>query len=178
MGLGGGVRRFVFSLSCIHPIALNFSKKGSKLTATSQLGIPTANIPVPDKEANHWINTAESGVYFGWAGIRLSPSHPDFPANSDAPLKPSTKILDSSFIPPKCAADIGQEKREEGWGIWPMVMSIGYNPFYKNEVRSAEVHVLHGFRADFYGCEMRLSLVGFIRYVLARGRGERDGGWC
>lgn len=44
-----------------------------------------------------------------------------------------------------------------------MVMSIGFNPFYKNTVRSAEVHVMHGFEKDFYGCEMRISIVGFIR---------------
>lgn len=44
-----------------------------------------------------------------------------------------------------------------------MVMSIGYNPFYKNTVRSAEVHVLHAFAADFYGAHMRLQLLGFIR---------------
>ncbi|KAK1832397.1 hypothetical protein QBC39DRAFT_348596 [Podospora conica] len=44
-----------------------------------------------------------------------------------------------------------------------MVMSIGYNPFFKNAARSAEVHVLHGFGADFYGVPMRLMLLGFIR---------------
>ena len=44
-----------------------------------------------------------------------------------------------------------------------MVMSIGYNPFYKNTIRSAEVHVLHRFEKDFYGCEMRVSILGFIR---------------
>jgi len=44
-----------------------------------------------------------------------------------------------------------------------MVMSIGYNPFYKNTVRSAEVHVLHKFGKDFYGCEMRVSILGYIR---------------
>ena len=47
-----------------------------------------------------------------------------------------------------------------------MVMSIGYNPFYKNTVRSAEVHVLHKFEKDFYGCEMRVAILGFIRKEL------------
>lgn len=50
-----------------------------------------------------------------------------------------------------------------GFTVYPMVMSIGYNPFYKNTVRSAEVHVLHRFGADFYGAEMRLLIAGFIR---------------
>jgi riboflavin kinase len=44
-----------------------------------------------------------------------------------------------------------------------MVMSIGYNPFYKNAVRSAEVHVLHDFEKDFYGSEMAISILGYIR---------------
>lgn len=44
-----------------------------------------------------------------------------------------------------------------------MVMSIGYNPFYKNTIRSAEVHVLDTFTQDFYGAEMAISILGFIR---------------
>jgi riboflavin kinase len=44
-----------------------------------------------------------------------------------------------------------------------MVMSIGFNPFYKNPVRSAEVHVLHEFRKDFYGSQMAISILGYIR---------------
>ena len=44
-----------------------------------------------------------------------------------------------------------------------MVMSIGYNPFYKNTVRSAEVHVLHEFGQDFYGSDMAISILGYIR---------------
>lgn len=53
-----------------------------------------------------------------------------------------------------------------GFSIFPMVMSIGYNPFYKNTVRSAEVHVLHAFTADFYDVHMRLLILGFIREEL------------
>ena len=44
-----------------------------------------------------------------------------------------------------------------------MVMSIGYNPFYGNKVRSAEVHVIERFEKDFYGAEMRVLLMGFVR---------------
>ncbi|OTA59589.1 riboflavin kinase [Hypoxylon sp. EC38] len=56
-----------------------------------------------------------------------------------------------------------QENGPQQWQIYPMVMSIGYNPFYKNTVRSAEVHVLHKFAADFYDAPMRLLILGFIR---------------
>lgn len=47
--------------------------------------------------------------------------------------------------------------------VLPMVMSIGWNPFYKNEVRSVEVHIVHEFERDFYGVEMRLVVLGYIR---------------
>ena len=44
-----------------------------------------------------------------------------------------------------------------------MVMSIGWNPFYKNTVRSVEVHIMHKFATDFYGSHMNLAILGFIR---------------
>ncbi len=105
--------------------------RGSK-----ELGIPTANLPV-DATVTPWIEDIKSGVYFGWASLRLAESHPNYVASEAAAAS--------------------------GFTIYPMVMSIGYNPFYKNTVRSAEVHVLHKFAEDFYGVEMRLLLAGFIR---------------
>jgi len=102
--------------------------RGSK-----ELGIPTANLPV-DSSLTPWISSLPSGIYFGWASLRLAVSHPD------------------------CAPAAGSE-----YSVFPMVMSVGYNPFYKNTVRSAEVHVLHKFGADFYGADMRLLIAGFIR---------------
>jgi len=47
--------------------------------------------------------------------------------------------------------------------VYPMVMSIGWNPFYKNTVRSVEVHIMHDFKRDFYGSHMNLAILGFIR---------------
>lgn len=44
-----------------------------------------------------------------------------------------------------------------------MVMSIGWNPFYKNTVRSVEVHIMHEFASDFYGAHLNLVILGFIR---------------
>ncbi|ROW08452.1 hypothetical protein VMCG_03166 [Cytospora schulzeri] len=106
----------------------------------TQLGIPTANLPV-DATVNPWISDAKSGVYFGWASLELPAEHPNYQK-----------------------AVIGGGGDGEGkFAIFPMVMSIGYNPFYNNTVRSAEVHVLNNFGADFYGVEMRLLLLGYIR---------------
>ncbi|GAA5939149.1 riboflavin kinase [Sporobolomyces koalae] len=47
--------------------------------------------------------------------------------------------------------------------VHPMVMSIGWNPFYNNDTRTAEVHILHEYPSDFYGKELRVVMLGFIR---------------
>ncbi|KAI1189717.1 hypothetical protein F5B17DRAFT_428306 [Nemania serpens] len=115
--------------------------RGSK-----ELGIPTANLPV-DAAATPWIAEARSGVYFGWASLALPPTHPD---SISSGTSTSTTTTTTAPAAPR-------------FQIYPMVMSIGYNPFYKNSVRSAEVHVLHSFGADFYDAPMRLLILGFVR---------------
>ncbi|KAI8374408.1 uncharacterized protein BYT42DRAFT_576260 [Radiomyces spectabilis] len=47
--------------------------------------------------------------------------------------------------------------------VYPMVMSLGWNPYYKNEKRSAEVHIIHEFPEDFYGTSIRVIVLGYIR---------------
>ncbi|KAL9126823.1 MAG: hypothetical protein Q9217_004197 [Psora testacea] len=60
--------------------------------------------------------------------------------------------------------DEGKVQKDGSEGrVWAMVMSIGWNPFYKNTVRSVEVHILHPFKHDFYGARMNLLILGFIR---------------
>ncbi|KAK4105187.1 riboflavin kinase [Parathielavia hyrcaniae] len=124
--------------------------RGSK-----ELGIPTANLPVDDA-LTPWISSVSSGVYFGWASLNLPPSHP----NSQLPTSTPSNSNTTTTTTPSSNLTRGAN----GFTVFPMVMSIGYNPFYKNTVRSAEVHVLHDFGAhDFYGAEMRLLITGFIR---------------
>ncbi|KAI2628748.1 riboflavin kinase [Hypoxylon sp. NC1633] len=150
--------------------------RGSK-----ELGIPTANLPV-DESATPWISTVKSGVYFGYASLALPATHPDrqtqrHRSNPRAPVNapPSTLPASSpSTAPPDHPQEGSGETKESNqqtstststgkWQIYPMVMSIGYNPFYKNSVRSAEVHLLHAFGADFYDAPMRLLILGFVR---------------
>ncbi|KAJ2878834.1 riboflavin kinase, partial [Coemansia asiatica] len=47
--------------------------------------------------------------------------------------------------------------------VRPMVMSLGWNPYFKNQKRSGEVHIIHGFDDDFYGKEMRVAILAFVR---------------
>jgi len=128
--------------------------RGSK-----ELGIPTANLPVKDTP---WIESADSGVYFGWAGIKFPSDHPSL-----SHTETSTPIYSTTFatsVPyPAANVEVEEERKKEGWRVYPMCMSIGFNPFYGNTVRSAEVHVMQGFGRDFYGCEMRIAVVGYIR---------------
>ncbi|KAI1078115.1 riboflavin kinase [Whalleya microplaca] len=147
--------------------------RGSK-----ELGIPTANLPV-DETATPWIASAKSGVYFGYASLLLPTTHADYPASADAsttnapqPNGPSSSSTSTSTTTTTTTNSTSttdgdnsqsQSPPKSKWLIYPMVMSIGYNPFYKNAVRSAEVHVLRRFGADFYGAPMRLLILGFVR---------------
>ncbi|CAO3661935.1 unnamed protein product [Umbelopsis vinacea] len=47
--------------------------------------------------------------------------------------------------------------------VYPMVMSLGWNPYYNNEKRSAEVHIMHNFDQDFYGTGIKVIVTGYVR---------------
>ena len=47
--------------------------------------------------------------------------------------------------------------------IYPMVMSLGWNPQFQNQQKSIEVHILHNYAADFYGEDMHVIVLGYIR---------------
>ncbi|XP_061527780.1 riboflavin kinase isoform X1 [Phycodurus eques] len=47
--------------------------------------------------------------------------------------------------------------------VHKMVMSIGWNPYYKNTKKSMETHVIHKFKEDFYGDTLSVVMVGYIR---------------
>ncbi|GAB2212827.1 hypothetical protein Droror1_Dr00020822 [Drosera rotundifolia] len=48
-------------------------------------------------------------------------------------------------------------------GIYKMVMSIGWNPYFDNPEKTIEPWLLHDFNEDFYGEELHLVVVGYIR---------------
>lgn len=47
--------------------------------------------------------------------------------------------------------------------VYKMVMSIGWNPYFKNERKSMETHVLHHFDDDFYDQNLRVCILGYLR---------------
>lgn len=108
---------------------------------SSTLGIPTANIP-----PGH-LSELDRGVYYGWARI--------VPVN-----KPKAVINDQGR---DVEFNYGSELRPEDLETFPMVMSIGWNPFFKNIRKSVEIHILHDFKAPFYGSHIKVCVAGFIR---------------
>ncbi|KAG6331033.1 hypothetical protein ID866_8054 [Astraeus odoratus] len=61
------------------------------------------------------------------------------------------------------AKGLESKLRPEDEQVWPMVMSLGWNPFYHNERMTAEIHIMHDFPGDFYGCNMKAQVLGYIR---------------
>mmetsp|Transcript_123393 Transcript_123393/g.200634 ORF Transcript_123393/g.200634 Transcript_123393/m.200634 type:complete len:203 (-) Transcript_123393:35-643(-) len=52
-------------------------------------------------------------------------------------------------------------------GIYKAAMSVGWNPTFEDvKVKTIEPWILHDFAEDFYGCELRLVVAGFIRAEL------------
>ncbi|XP_044744215.1 riboflavin kinase [Coccinella septempunctata] len=47
--------------------------------------------------------------------------------------------------------------------VYKMVMSIGWNPYYKNEKKSMETHILHKFEEDFYGRLLKVVVLDYVR---------------
>ncbi|XP_033350051.1 riboflavin kinase [Bombus vosnesenskii] len=55
-----------------------------------------------------------------------------------------------------------------GWAsidrqTYKMVASIGWNPFYKNEKKTVEIHLMHKFENDFYGKQIKAVFTGYVR---------------
>ncbi|KAL9456166.1 hypothetical protein AB3S75_005398 [Citrus x aurantiifolia] len=48
-------------------------------------------------------------------------------------------------------------------GVYKMVMSIGWNPYFDNAEKTIEPWLLHEFDEDFYDEELHLVIVGYIR---------------
>ncbi|KIY45841.1 Flavokinase-domain-containing protein [Fistulina hepatica ATCC 64428] len=88
---------------------------------------------LPDESIAPLSSVARTGVYYGWAQVTPLPHQP---------TTTWTKV-DSQVL--------------------PMVMSMGWNPFYHNQKLTCEIHVIHEFSSDFYGYELRAIVLGYIR---------------
>jgi riboflavin kinase len=131
-----------------------------------QLGIPTANIPLSGVSIAG--KELDSGIYYGWAGLDV-PSATNTPEGSSATSSRRTSISErisqaSAHLTAKFTSNGDSTPHSSLRGqIYPMVMSVGWNPYYKNTVRSVEIHILHDFGRDFYGHHLNILISGFIR---------------
>jgi len=98
---------------------------------------------------------------FGRGGKELGCPTANLPDESILPLSTAAKTGVyygfAQVLPPR-DVDVPEDIK-----VLPMVMSLGWNPFYKNERLTAEIHIIHEFRSDFYGYEMRALVLGYIR---------------
>ncbi|GJP36494.1 hypothetical protein CLOM_g7719 [Closterium sp. NIES-68] len=115
------------------PVVTGFGR-GSK-----QMGIPTANM-LPDV-LREQLEGMERGVYFGWARL--------------------------PHLEGKGEVDGGAEEEDRGQGepqVFKMVLNVGRRPtFVDGDDVTVEVHILSSFEDDFYGEELQVAVVGYIR---------------
>jgi riboflavin kinase len=108
--------------------------RGSK-----ELGIPTANLDVD--ALGESLDGVGAGIYCGFAYIDPSPEE----------VSVSQGEVPSTF-------PTLQGK------VYKMVMSIGWNPFFKNEKKTVEPYLIHDFGGkDFYGSNLSLVVTAFLR---------------
>ncbi|CAH2353722.1 riboflavin kinase [[Candida] railenensis] len=113
---------------------------------SSELGIPTANIPINDK-----LNVLDTGIYFGWCKLK-----PNVDSPCPEPVRRGGKGDLVEF-------NNGSELKGDELDVLPMVMSIGWNPFYNNKEKAAEMHIMKKFGANFYGSLVEYNVLGYIR---------------
>lgn len=110
---------------------------------SSELQIPTANIPI-----NAELDKLNPGVYFGWCKTNTREHGP---------------ITQMRHDNQPVYFNYGRELSDQEKEVFPMVMSIGWNPFYNNETKAAEVHIMHKFKENFYGASLKFVVLGYVR---------------
>lgn len=121
---------------------------------------PSVDTPSPKSKSG-------SGLVATVASSDTPLAKPDRAISTITPIITTQKELPSSES--SNAGSLRRRKKrrvhiaEDDQRVFPMVMSVGWNPFYKNTTKTAEVHIMHPFEADFYGLEMRVVVLGYIR---------------
>uniref|UniRef100_A0A915EDU8 riboflavin kinase n=1 Tax=Ditylenchus dipsaci TaxID=166011 RepID=A0A915EDU8_9BILA len=77
-----------------------------------------------------------------------------------ANLEPATVVLLPNEFPNGVYAGFAKVDKSE---LYPMVMSVGYNPHFNNEKKTLEVHILKEFDNDFYDSVVEAVALEYIR---------------
>lgn len=118
------------------------------------LGIPTANIPM--ESLSQQFHDLPVGVYFGFCRVSPNLTYKAIEVKLLAtPDSQQQRAVEFSY---------GHKLSEkELITVFPHVMSIGWNPFYQNKEKAAEVHIMHKFDRNFYGAAIEFNVLGYIR---------------
>ncbi|CAI5755915.1 unnamed protein product [Candida verbasci] len=129
-----------------YPIKQNATIISGFGRGSSELGIPTANIPITPE-----LNNLECGIYYGWCKLKPNTS--------------KNETEEETVTGKHIIFNYGKFLNSNDLKVLPMVMSIGWNPFYKNRSKAAEVHIINEFNKCklFYGCEIEFILLGYVR---------------
>ncbi|PWN21462.1 riboflavin kinase [Microstroma glucosiphilum] len=150
-----------------------------------ELGCPTANLPSrllkkdgPTRgigdgdgdgtggEGSSDLGKAPTGVYFGWARLisaREGGRGEEYEDQEQKEKKVERDAQQEEGAKEETSLGSGADLQEEECVPLPMVMSLGWNPFYANKTKTAEVHIMHPFSTDFYGLQIRVIVLGYIR---------------
>ncbi|KAK8233415.1 riboflavin kinase-domain-containing protein [Phyllosticta capitalensis] len=139
------------------PAAPSHSDRGDQ-TASQQQHKDNSAATLADrvKNAGGKVAGAVGSALFGGSGGEAG-------SEQAAAAKPSSDSQEAATSSSSAAANGAASTPNDGHHVYPMAMSIGWNPFYKNTVRSVEVHIMHDFPRDFYGSHLNLVVLGFIR---------------
>lgn len=127
-----------------YPVAFDLSIVCGFGRGSSELGIPTANVNL-----NDGLNQLDVGIYYGWCRL-TKVDHPESQVKRD----------DGNTVSFNYGNDLAADEVDQAL---PMVMSIGYNPYYNNQEKTAEVHIIHKFPHNFYGARIQGLVLGYIR---------------
>ncbi len=117
---------------------------------SSEMGIPTANVPIDSSEQ---LKNLETGVYFGFVRVMSDNS------NQNRQPHQVSRIDGKSSV----TLTYGEGLKETDRKVFPMVMSLGWNPYFKNKQKACELHILHKFATSFYGARVNFNVLGYIR---------------
>lgn len=120
---------------------------------SSELNCPTANI---EEAAFEKLNLSTTGVYFGWASVHANTDKQDREFHLSE--KQEQSAAERNVVP-----NFGHDLGPDDGVIYPMVMSVGYNPFFKNKKQVGEIHIIHEYAGPFYGAHIKFTILGYIR---------------
>lgn len=116
---------------------------------SSDLGFPTANV---DVAKNKGLQSLDAGVYFGFVKLYKA-------ENVEQPTKTILRADGNSSV----ELNYGRELTNDDLQILPMVMSLGWNPYYGNKEKTCEIYVIRKFNHSFYGADLSAVICGYLR---------------